>query len=89
MHEMSLMNGLMNKIYETAQNEQACRVSKVSVWLGALSHMSADHFREHFEVSSKGGIAEHAELDIEVSDDEFHPQAQDILLLSIDVSTDK
>ena len=57
----------------------------VAVWIGALAHISASHFREHFEDGSRGSLAQGARLDIEVSDDPEHPQAQDILLRSIEV----
>lgn len=85
MHEMSLISNLLNKIETIAQEQQAPRVSRATVRLGALSHISADHFREHFVEGTKGTIAEGAQLDIEVSDDINDPNAQDILLLSVDV----
>jgi hydrogenase nickel incorporation protein HypA/HybF len=85
MHEASLMKNLMKQIDEIAQAEKAKAVTEVHVWLGALSHMSAAHFTEHFEESSAGTIAEGAELQIVVSDDIRDPNAQAILLQSISV----
>jgi len=61
------------------------KVTKVSVQLGALSHMSQEHFKEHFDISAKGTIAENAIIETEVSDDINDPNAQSILLKSIDV----
>jgi hydrogenase nickel incorporation protein HypA/HybF len=87
MHEASLMNGLMNRIDELARTEKAKRITGVSVWLGAFSHMSAEHFTEHFEQAAAGTIAEGAALDIAVSDDTGHANAQDILLESVEVET--
>ena len=87
MHEASLMNSLMNKIKDLAEQEQARQVTTVRVWLGALSHMSAEHFQEHFDQSSKGTIAEGATLDIEVSTDISDANAQELLLRSIEVET--
>ncbi|WP_040482022.1 hydrogenase/urease maturation nickel metallochaperone HypA [Luminiphilus syltensis] len=84
MHEASLMNDLMEKIARIARQEAVARVTGVDVWLGALSHMSADHFRQHFEESCKGSIAEGADLHIEVSTDINHPDAQAIALKSIE-----
>lgn len=86
MHEQSLMNNLMNKILSLAEKEKAARVTKVSVKLGALSHMSPEHFKEHFNISAKGTIAENAVIDTEVADDMHDPHAQTILLKSIDVA---
>ena len=85
MHEFGLMNDLLHKIERIAAEQSASRIAKVDVWLGALAHISPDHFREHFVEGAQGTIAEGAELFIELSDDIRHPQAQDILLKSIDV----
>ena len=87
MHEASLMKNLMAQIVEIASTEDAKSVTAVQVWLGALSHMSAAHFTEHFEESSAGTIAEGAELEIVVSDDIHDPNAQQILLQSISVDS--
>lgn len=86
MHEHSLMNNLMSKILGLAEKEQAGQVTKVSVKLGALSHMSAEHFKEHFDIAAKGTIAENATIDAEEAQDMHDPHAQTILLKSIDVA---
>jgi hydrogenase nickel incorporation protein HypA/HybF len=85
MHEASLMRGLMRKIEQVAADESAAGIVGVEVWLGALSHMSAAHFAEHFAQASAGTLAEGAKLDVTVSDDTAHPNAQDILLVSVEV----
>jgi hydrogenase nickel incorporation protein HypA/HybF len=86
MHEASLMNNLISKIESVAREQNATRVLGISVRLGALSHMSASHFREHFAVSSAGTVAEGAELKIEVLTDTSDPHAQDILLESVEIA---
>ena len=88
MHEASLMKNLMRQIDEVAKSENAKKVTGVSVWLGAMSHMSVAHFAEHFEESSVGTIAEGAKLDCTVSEDVHHPHAQEIILKSVSVDTD-
>lgn len=88
MHEMSIMNGLMNKIDTLAREHNADRVRRVRVTLGALSHFSKEHFKEHFDVASQGGIAEGAHLDIVLSKNTEDPHAQDILLEEIEVDDD-
>lgn len=85
MHEASIMNDLMDKIANIAREEGVTRVTCVDVWLGALSHMSAEHFREHFEELSRGSLAEGARLVVECSEDIRHPDAQSIMLRSIEV----
>jgi hydrogenase nickel incorporation protein HypA/HybF len=85
MHEFSLMNSLMNQIYQVAEQQAARKVKRVKVWLGALSHMSADHFKEHFDEAAVGGIAQDAVLDVTVDTDESAENAANILLQSIEV----
>ena len=86
MHEASLMNNLMRKIDTVAREQNASKVVGISVKLGALSHMSARHFREHFAVASQGTLAEGATLDITVLEDTSDPLAQEILLESVEIA---
>jgi hydrogenase nickel incorporation protein HypA/HybF len=86
MHEASLMKDLMRKIESVARESGAKRVSAVKVSLGALSHMTDAHFREHFDISSRGTLAEGASLRVTVLSDEKDPRAQDIILDSVDVA---
>jgi hydrogenase nickel incorporation protein HypA/HybF len=85
MHEASLMKDLMRKLDEIAAGERASRIVGISVWLGALSHMSAEHFAEHFEQAAAGTLAEGAKLDVTVSDDVDDAHAQDIRLESVEL----
>jgi hydrogenase nickel incorporation protein HypA/HybF len=85
MHEVSLIADLMRKIEALAHEHRAIRVAGVKVKLGALAHISSDHFREHFVRAARGTIAEGARLDIEVSTDQDDPHAQEILLDSVTV----
>lgn len=85
MHEASLLENLMRRAEEVAQAEGARRVVGMSVWLGALSHLSAEHFAEHFERAAAGTIAEGASLSLTVSEDPHHPDAQSILLEKLEV----
>jgi len=85
MHESSLMANLLRRIDEVAKTERAKRVVGISVWLGALSHMSVEHVAEHFAQAAAGTIAEGARLDVTVSDDAGHANAQELMLESVDV----
>ena len=85
MHEAHLINDLIHRIEEVARTEKARRVTGVAVWLGALSHMSEEHFIEHFEQAAAGTIAEGARLEITMSDDAQHAHAQDLRLESVEV----
>lgn len=85
MHEKSLMDDLMRKILSLASREGAVKVTKVSVKLGALSHMSKEHFKEHFDIAAQGTIAEDAEIDAEESLDIHDANAASVILKDIDV----
>ncbi|PIR00902.1 MAG: hydrogenase nickel incorporation protein HypA [Nitrospinae bacterium CG11_big_fil_rev_8_21_14_0_20_45_15] len=85
MHEQSLMVDLMRKINAIGTEQKAKNIVRIKVKLGALSHISADHFKEHFVIAAKGSCAEDAQLDVEVLTDLNDPQAQEILLDSIEI----
>jgi hydrogenase nickel incorporation protein HypA/HybF len=87
MHEVSLVANLMRRIGAIAKGERADRIVGVSVWIGALSHLSAEHFTRHFGRAAAGTLAEGAQLSVTVSDDAAHPNAQDILLVSVELET--
>ena len=86
MHEFSLIADLFRKIESIAREAGSSRVTSVSVRLGALSHISPGHFREHFEQAARGTLAEGARLEIDASTDTGEPHAQDILLKSVDLA---
>jgi Zn finger protein HypA/HybF involved in hydrogenase expression len=85
MHEHALMADLMREVLKAAESEKAKAVVGVSVWLGALSHLNAGHFAEHFEAAAAGTIAEGATIEAFVSDDIHDPRAASVLLTGIDV----
>ena len=87
MHEHALIANLLRQVDKVAATEGARKVTKVSVWLGALSHMSPDHFRTHFDADATGSLAEGAELDCETSSDIADPNAMSVLLKSVEVET--
>lgn len=78
------MRALMRQIEQAAAVQRAHRVTAVTVWLGALSHFTDAHFREHFDTAAAGGIAAGAALRIVTSDDLAHPDAQHVRLEDIE-----
>ena len=85
MHERKLMDDLMREIESQARTAGADRVTRVRVRLGALSHFTEEHFREHFVDAARGGPAEDAEVETVLRDDPTEPEAQGVVLESIEV----
>lgn len=85
MHERALMNDLMREIDGVARADGASRVTRVSVRLGALSHFTPEHFREHFVDASHGTLAEGADVEAVLADDLDDPRAAGVVLESIEV----
>ena len=85
MHETALVRDVVRRIEDLASATGARRVTGAKVWLGALSHLSAEHFREHFAIEARHTLAAGAVLEIEVSDDPDHPHAQHVRLESVDL----
>ncbi len=87
MHEFSLINDLMRKIESITREHGGRKIVSIKVSLGALSHISPEHFREHFIQAAAGTVAAGARLEIEQHKDESDPRAQDILLESVEVES--
>jgi hydrogenase nickel incorporation protein HypA/HybF len=85
MHEHALMQDLVRKVLEVAAAEQARRVKRVSVTLGAFSHLTPAHFREHFVDAARGTLAEGAEVDAQIEPDPASPIALDVRLDRVQV----
>jgi hydrogenase nickel incorporation protein HypA/HybF len=79
------MKDLMRTIESQARAEGALRVTRIRVRLGALSHLTPAHFREHFADASRGTLAEGADVETELRTDPTEDEAQGVVLESIDV----
>ena len=85
MHERALMRDVMSRIADLARVEGAARVTRVDVRLGALSHFTPDHFREHFEDAARGTLAEGALVVATMAGDVTDAHASDVLVESVEV----
>jgi hydrogenase nickel incorporation protein HypA/HybF len=79
------MDDLMRTIESQARAEGALRVTRIRVRLGALSHFTPAHFREHFADASRGTVAEGADVETDVRTDPTDAEAQGVVLESIDI----
>ena len=64
MHEMSLAEGIIELVEETARREQAQRVKLVVLEIGKLSSVEPEALRFCFDVVTKNGLADGAVLEI-------------------------
>ena len=85
MHERALMTALVAKIVDVARAEGAGKVTRVTARLGALSHFTPEHFREHFVDASGGTVAEGALVDAEADQDVNAPDAAGVVLVSVEI----
>jgi hydrogenase nickel incorporation protein HypA/HybF len=87
MHERALMTDVVRKIDEVARADGAVRITKVGVRLGALSHFTEEHFKEHFVDAARGTIAEGAAVDAVLDADITNPRARDVVIESVEVES--
>jgi len=79
------MRDLLGRILDVAQAERAARVTRVEVRLGALSHFTPEHFREHFADSSRGTPAEGAGVEVVLSVDATDAAAAGVVLECVEL----
>ncbi len=85
MQELSLVASLCANAEAAARAEGAKRVTGLSVRLGALSHLSPNHLRDHLARASVGSMLEGANVTVTIDTDLHSPTAQNIELLSVEV----
>ena len=85
MHEQALMRDVIGRIVEVAESEGANGVAKVSVRLGALSHFTPEHFREHYADAARGTPAEGAIVEATLDEDVTASNAQGVLVESVEL----
>lgn len=64
MHEMSLMQGVLDILQDTAKNQDFSRVKKVWLEIGALAGVDAEAIRFCFDAVTRDTLADGAALDI-------------------------
>jgi hydrogenase nickel incorporation protein HypA/HybF len=86
MHEEALFRDLRRKVAEVSEGEQARRVVRVKVWVGALSHVTESRLRASWPSIVQGTPAEASQLEVDLSQDPLDPRAQFVILASLDVA---
>ncbi len=83
MHESALLADLRRELEAVARRENAQRIGAVTLWLGALSHVTEATVRSRWPEVVRDSAAEGARLEIEVSQDIHDPRARGVLLRSV------
>jgi hydrogenase nickel incorporation protein HypA/HybF len=83
MHESRLVTDILSTVESVAEANNAGEVEVIRIEIGALSHVTPDGFSGHFDLVSRGTVADGARLDITKSEDLDAPDALDVRLVSI------
>jgi len=70
MHELKLVKELAEKALNIAKENQAKKVNKIFIKIGANSHLTTESFSNLFKEFSKGTILEQAEIVISPTQEE-------------------
>jgi hydrogenase nickel incorporation protein HypA/HybF len=85
MHEEALLRDLRRKLIEVTQGANGAPVRFVRVWVGALSHVSAESLQGRWPEVVAGTPAQGARLEVDVSSDPEDPAAQGVRLVELTV----
>lgn len=83
MHEVSIIEDLIEEIEFQAKAQNAHKVTKIKVKIGKLEELNSDSFHFWFEQLSKGSIAEKATIELLPCDE------QGIYLESLEMEIDE
>jgi hydrogenase nickel incorporation protein HypA/HybF len=79
------MQQLVRRVVEVAEEQNADAVTAIRVRLGALSHFTPEHFREHFVDAARGTAAEDAAVDAVLSADTTAAHADGVVLENVEL----
>ena len=85
MHEAGLVRDLVRKADAVVTAEDADRATSITVRIGALSHLSAEHLRSHFDSASRDTALEGADLVVEIDEDPSAADAMVLVLVAVEV----
>lgn len=85
MHEEAMLRDLVRKAEEVARQEGAGRVTRVRIWVGARSHLAGPELEARWADAVRGTPLEGAPVAVELSTDRTDPNAEAVVLRSLDV----
>jgi hydrogenase nickel incorporation protein HypA/HybF len=87
MHEEALLRDLRRKLEEIGRDHPTDRIGRVTLRIGALSHLTEPILRTRWAETTSGTAAAGAELLIETSRDQGDPGALGVVLASVALTT--
>ena len=85
MHEEALLRDLRRALDEVARRHGSARLTAVSIWVGALSHVTEASLRVRWSETVRGSAAEGARLSVVRSDDLDDARADRVVLRDVTV----
>ncbi|HYA70606.1 MAG TPA: hydrogenase/urease maturation nickel metallochaperone HypA [Thermoplasmata archaeon] len=85
MHEEALLHDVVRKAEEVVRREGPGRVTRVRLWVGARSHLAGPEFEARWAHAVSGTVLSGAPIEVELSEDRSDPNAESILLRSLDI----
>ena len=64
MHELSMAQGIINTVLETAENNGATEVNKIYIEVGKLAMLNPEQLKFLLDVLVENTMAENAKIDI-------------------------
>lgn len=86
MHEEALLRDVMRKVEEVARANGGAPVTRVRLWVGALSHCSEATFCERWALATRSTFLEGSRVEVEMSSDLRDPRAGAVILRSVEVA---
>jgi len=87
MHEEAMVRDVIRKAEEVARREGAGRVTRVRLWVGALSHLDGPELKARWAYAVRGTALDGAEVVVESSRERGDPNAELVMLRSLDVDS--
>ncbi|MEM2856296.1 MAG: hydrogenase/urease maturation nickel metallochaperone HypA [Candidatus Nitrosocaldaceae archaeon] len=81
MHELSLVNNLLNKL-DAISKENNAKIVSIKIRVGALSHITPERLKEYLLISEK---TKDVKIEI-VRNEQIDENAQDIILESVELA---
>jgi hydrogenase nickel incorporation protein HypA/HybF len=82
-----MIRDVVRKAEEVAHRERAARVTRIRLWVGARSHLTGPELKDRWAHAVTGTVLAGAPVEIETSRDPNDPNAERLVLRSLDVDS--